>query len=136
MPPLSLREASRAFAVSRATLTKALESGKVSGVRDDAGYWQIDPAELARVYEARRPTKEVVNRPKPDDLSHDDPAQKPAQIHGRPPADDLALRLARAETALEAEREKTAILERHLADLRAMLPAPESRRRRRWWPWR
>jgi hypothetical protein len=42
---------------------------------------------------------------------------------------DVAARLARAE----AEREKVQMLERHLNDVRRMLPAPENRPRRRWW---
>lgn len=132
MPLLSLREASRTFAVSRATLTKALENGKVSGVRDDAGHWKIDPAELARVYETRRPAKGAVDRSRPDDMSQ----ARPAQIYDVPPPCELELRLAHAEAALDAEREKNALLERHLADLRTMLPSPETRPRRSWWRWR
>jgi hypothetical protein len=49
-------------------------------------------------------------------------------------ATDILTRLAIAETALEAEREKTALLQRHLDDIRLMLPAPDDARpRRRWW---
>jgi len=45
------------------------------------------------------------------------------------------VRLARAETALDAEREKTAMMERYLGDVRRMLPPPDAEPRRRWWPW-
>jgi hypothetical protein len=44
--------------------------------------------------------------------------------------------------ALDAEREKNAMLQRHLDDVRRMLPPPEStgypamtKKPRGWWPW-
>jgi hypothetical protein len=53
---------------------------------------------------------------------------------------DILTRLAVAEAALDAEREKTAMLQRHLDDVRRMLPPPESpgdpalrKRPRSWW---
>ncbi|WP_161785922.1 hypothetical protein [Thalassobacter sp. 16PALIMAR09] len=52
----------------------------------------------------------------------------------KPNDEDLSVRLARAEAALDAEREKTAILERHLDDVRRMLPPPDAKPRR-WWRW-
>lgn len=127
---LSLRQAAAAFAVSRTTLIKALENGKVSGSKDDAGQWQIDPAELARVYKARP----AQTRPKPDQIDH--AGQGGLSTPEPPRQDDLAIRLARAEAELAAERDKTALLERHLDDLRRMLPPPDAApQRRRWWPW-
>ena len=48
--------------------------------------------------------------------------------------ENLSVRLARAEAALDAEREKTAMLERHLDDVRRMLPPPDAKPRR-WWRW-
>lgn len=54
MVNLSIREAVKHFDVSRPTLTKALKSGKLSGVQDSQGQWQIDPSELARVYQRRQ----------------------------------------------------------------------------------
>lgn len=128
MPELSLREAALRFQVSRATLSKDLARGKVSGVRDASGNWRIDAAELARVYVARPSAA----RPSPDHAGRDRPPPEPA-----PSGEDasLAVRLARAEAELAAEREKVALLERHLDDVRRLLPAPETRSRRRWWPW-
>lgn len=132
MANISLREASRRFAVTRATLNKHLAKGKVSGVRDAAGHWQIDTAELIRMYKPR----ETVGRTKPDQVSRDDPPLDHQHTPTLPSADpDLAVRLAHAETALAAEREKTAMLQRHLDDVRLMLPAPDAKPRRRWWPW-
>lgn len=53
MDNLSIREAVKHYQVSRPTLTKALKSGKISGEKDGQGQWQIDPSELARVYQPR-----------------------------------------------------------------------------------
>ena len=130
MAKLSPREAVKRYQVSRATLTKALQDGTVSADKTDAGHWRIDSAELARVYQPRA-TPKAAGRPSPDQMSRDSPDYATASE-----AADMAVKLARAEAALEAEREKTALLERHVADLRRMLPAPETPppRRRRWWP--
>ena len=127
MPKLSPRDAVRLYRVSRATLTKALSDGKISAEKTDAGHWQIDPAELARVYLPRAPQK-AVSRASPGQVSRDEPGQKTAVDH------DMAARLAKAEAELAAEREKTALLQRNLDDLRRMLPPPDAKPRR-WWPW-
>jgi len=128
MPKLSPRDAVRLYRVSRATLTKALSDGKISAEKTDAGHWQIDPAELARVYAPRAPQK-AVSRASPGQVSRDEPGQKTALD-----AADMAARLARAEAALDAERAKVDLLQRNLDDLRRMLPPPDAKPRR-WWPW-
>lgn len=127
MPMLSLRQAAAAYAVSRTTLTKDLNKGKVSGSRDEFKQWQIDESELARVY-APRPAQKAA---RPAQLGRTSPAQTAPE-----PSSDLglAIRLARVEAELSAEREKTALLERNLDDLRRMLPPPDTKPRRRWWP--
>ena len=53
MANVSIREAVKFYQVSRPTLSKSLKSGIISGVKDDRGQWQIDRAELDRVYQAR-----------------------------------------------------------------------------------
>jgi len=128
MPKLSPRDAVKVYQVSRATLTKALSDGKISAEKTDAGHWQIDPAELARVYAPRAPQK-AVSRASPDQVSRDEPGQSTG-----PDTVDMAARLARAEAALDAERAKVDLLQRNLDDLRRMLPPPDAKPRR-WWPW-
>src|SRR6056297_1070757 len=81
----------------------------------DAGHWQIDPAELARVYQTRTP-QTAVSRTKPEQLNRDEPEQK-ADVD-----QDTAARLVRAEAELAAERKETALLERHLDDVRRVCP--------------
>lgn len=128
MPKLSPRDAVKVYQVSRATITKALFDGKISAEKTDAGHWLIDTAELGRVY-APRSTQKAVSRASPDQVSRDEPGQKTTSD-----AVDMAVRLARAEAALDAEREKVILLQLNLDDLRRMLPAPDAKPGRRWWP--
>lgn len=134
--PMTPREAVKTFAVSRATLLKDLQNGKLSGTRDDRNNWQLDPAELARVYRYRPVENTNADQARPDYISQ----TRPDQIdQAKPLIDaasvDLNLRLVRAELELAAEREKNALLQRHLDDVRRMLPAPDAKPARRWWPW-
>lgn len=47
---ISLAEAAQRVGIHRSNLLRAIKAGRISGTRDDAGAWQIDPAELVRVY--------------------------------------------------------------------------------------
>jgi hypothetical protein len=46
----TLRTAAKATGISRATIHRAIQSGKISARRKDDGFFEIDPAELHRVY--------------------------------------------------------------------------------------
>ena len=46
----TLGSAAKAVGKSKATISKALKSGRISGHKDDSGVFHIDPAELHRVY--------------------------------------------------------------------------------------
>jgi hypothetical protein len=46
----SLLEAARAVGRSKAAILKAIKSGRISAGKDALGQWEIDPAELHRVY--------------------------------------------------------------------------------------
>ena len=136
MPELSPRDAVKLYQVSRATLMRALSNGTISAEKTDAGHWRIDAAELARVYEPR-----PSSRTKPDQPNRTETPPEPLlDRNAKPDNQDIAVRLARAEAALDAEREKTAMLERHLDDVRRMLPPPNrddypiKKDKRRWWP--
>ena len=128
MSKLSPRDAVKMYQVSRATLMRALSDGKISAEKTDAGHWQIDAAELRRLYQPR-PTGKPVDRTKPEQVNRRETPTEPPLDHA------LELRLARAEAALDAEREKNALLQQNLDDLRRMLPPPDAVPRRRWWPW-
>lgn len=64
MPLISISRAAKLYDVSRPTLQKALKDGIISGQKVKAGgseSWQIDTAELARLYQLRggNPGKEI-----------------------------------------------------------------------------
>ena len=47
---LTMGQAAKEAGVSKATLSRAIKSGKISANKNDNGGWDIDPAELFRVY--------------------------------------------------------------------------------------
>jgi len=127
---VSIREAVKIYQVSRPTLTKALKIGKVSGVQDGKGQWQIDPAELARVYQPRTESAKTGGQDEPDNFTNKN-THLPGEVN------TLKAQLAEAEQraavaeALAEERGK------HIEDLRRMLPAPQEAQRPGWrWPWK
>ena len=52
MPYLTLGEAAKSAGRTKPTILNAIKKGRVSAKKDDKGQWQIDPAELHRVYPA------------------------------------------------------------------------------------
>ena len=52
MPKLSLRQAATAANISKSTILRAVQSGRLSADRTQTGGYAIDPAELFRVYPA------------------------------------------------------------------------------------
>ena len=46
----TLGDAAKATGKSKATISKAIKSGRISATKDETGAFQIDPAELHRVY--------------------------------------------------------------------------------------
>ena len=65
MPPLTLNQAAREAGRSKATLLEAIRGGRLSAPKDELGRYQIDPAELFRVYPptGRRPDAETATDP-------------------------------------------------------------------------
>ncbi|WP_282604014.1 hypothetical protein [Paracoccus sp. PARArs4] len=119
MPMISVSQAAKQFKVSRPTLQKALKDGTITGEKVSAGgstSWQIDTAELARVYEMRKggdniaPRQDTVERqrlamPKEADFSSPaNPLQDEVATLREKLAD--AERRAAAEEAKAEERER------------------------------
>lgn len=90
MKNISIREAVKQFQVSRPTLTKALNSDKVSGQKDDNGTWMMDPSEVAWVYKPRLPS--------PDKEQADDALLEALKSQ----IEDLKARLDKSEDARAA----------------------------------
>jgi excisionase family DNA binding protein len=56
MALVTLGEASRLVGVGKTTLSRAIKAGRLSASRTDTGSYEIDPAELHRVYPFKPPT--------------------------------------------------------------------------------
>lgn len=72
MKPLSLNKAAEISHKSKAGLLKAIRSGRLSARQNELKVWEIDPAELHRVYPYQLPnTEETAKLPqeKPDESS-------------------------------------------------------------------
>lgn len=129
MANVSIRAAVKIYQVSRPTLTKALQNGKVSGVQDGKGQWQIDPSELARVYQPRTGQTESTGKDEPVNFTSKNTTLQSEFEALKARLTDAEQRAAVAE-ALAEERSK------HIEDLRRMLPAPDEAQRHGWrWPW-
>ena len=50
MTKLSLNKAAKEASVAKSTLLEALKSGRMSANQNEKGHWEIDPAELFRVF--------------------------------------------------------------------------------------
>jgi hypothetical protein len=60
MATISLGQAAKLAGVGKTTLSRAIKAGKLSASRRDDGSYEIDPAELSRVYEIKSETPETV----------------------------------------------------------------------------
>lgn len=102
MANVSIREAVKFYQVSRPTLSKALKGGDVSGVKDGKGQWQIDPAELARVYQPRKVELEHSGQHLPGNLTTVNTSENhPEATALKREIDLLREMLAKAETNSE-----------------------------------
>jgi hypothetical protein len=96
----TLGEAAKATGKSKATISKAIKSGRISAQKDETGTFHIDPSELHRVY--------------PPAVSSE---QEETQVNtATKPDNDGAIRELQAR--LEAAQERLADKEGVIADLR------------------
>ena len=97
MTTLSLREAAEQTGVSKSTIFRAIRAGKLSAGRTVDGNFEIDPAELFRVYAPKQTpvAVECVAEPK---LGHDAPDA------------ETAMKLALLDAEVKALREMVAEL--------------------------
>ena len=131
---LSLGQAAKETGKSKSVISNALHSGRLSGKKTDKGGWEIDPAELFRVF-AKQNTQE---RKKEQNRMPENPAQNALleqEIrHLREQLDrerELNRDLSRRLDAENEERRKLTLL---LTDQRATAPqkAAEGRLARAW----
>jgi len=76
----SLRDAAEAVGLGKPSILKAIQKGRISAKKNELGQWEIDPAELHRVYKAidREPLPSVaVQREEPHEETRETPENNP-----------------------------------------------------------
>ena len=139
----SANQAAEATGKNVATITRAIKSGKLSATKDTSGAWQIDGAELSRVYPLRTQSLQNLtmqngaNPTQRDKLAEDNALREElAALRERDKLKDTLLENYVAQMAdLKEDRDKwrqqaTNLLASQEAEL--VVPAPV--KRRQWWP--
>ena len=98
---LTLGQASKETGVSKATLSRALKSGKLSGDRQEDGSFKIDPAELFRVFQRNTSDNPNVKQ-----------TVTPIETH------ETDIKLVRLEAENSALKRENELLQKQIADLR------------------
>lgn len=96
----TLGEAARATGKSKATISKAIKSGRISAQKDETGTFHIDPSELHRVY--------------PPTVSN----EQEETLIGNPVKADIDGTIRELQARLEAAHERLSDKEAVIADLR------------------
>jgi len=81
MAKLSLRQAAQQAGVSKSTILRAVQKGRLSADRTDKGGYSIDPAEVERVY-GDRSAQQSSNGVKGQGATGDETAVLQAQLDG------------------------------------------------------
>src|SRR3954452_21697877 len=133
----NLVSAAAAIGVSKATMHRYIRKGLISATRTDDGFYEIDPAELHRVFPPVSETaSETVSRDdkKPDKTEGETGRYAPvleAQLEG---LKALIAEKDRRIMALETDRDRWAEQAKRLA-LSPPAASPTDKARG-WWPWR
>lgn len=129
----TLGQAAKEVGVAKSVLSRAIKNGRMSARKTENGSFEIDPAELFRVF-PKQPQKEQTTTPSNPDLLQgklDVLVQLVATLESE--RDDLRARLDReAEERRKAQAQLTALL----SDQRATAQAEPVSRKRTWFGWR
>jgi hypothetical protein len=107
----SLMQAAEAAGRAKSTILRAIQSGKVSAIRDEiTGGWMIDPAELHRVYPVGANTVPVQNATPP--------VQRSTEVQHRSATASLQARIEAVEARIAEMQEAQRLRDEVIADLR------------------
>lgn len=124
----TLSKAASATGKNKATIQRAIKSGKISAIKNSYGTYEIDPSELHRVYPAA--TQIVAQHNTSNETQRSENYDEAMQ---------LKMNLLEAERARERDQLQSTIddlrtrLDRSEERITALLPAPA---KRSWLPWR
>lgn len=124
----TLSQAATATGKNKATIQRAIKSGKISATKNSSGAYDIDPSELHRIFPAT--AQRVAQHDISNDTQHYDNHGETMQVK---------LNLFEAEREREREQLQATIddlrtrLDRSEERVMALLPAPQ---KRSWLPWK
>lgn len=139
----SANQAAEVTGKNVATITRAIKSGKLSATKDPAGAWQIDGAELSRVYPLRAQSLHTPAMQKgANPTQKDNPTEanalreELAALRERDKLKDTLLENYVVQMAdLKEDRDKWRQQATNLLANQETGPvAPAPAKRRRWWP--
>ncbi len=125
----TLGQAAKATGLSKMTIQRALKSGRISGQKDETGSYQLDPAELHRVFPPVTPSDD--NTP----VTMRQTETPPADIELRVGFARLEAEVAGLKAMLEDMRTERDRWHAQAERLVLAPPAPQPEPRR-WWQWR
>lgn len=137
MAELTLSQAAKRVGRGKSTLHRAIKSGRLSASRADDGTFRIDPSELLRAFPSAVPVRSN-GTPRNGAVSAVERSEMAALrselIAARQAAAVADAERRAAETLADERARALDLAERHIADLRRLLPAPASAPVfRRWW---
>ncbi len=121
MEPFTLNQAAKACHKSKSAILEAIRSGRLSASRNDKNQWQIDPAELFRVYPARTSTEP------PYQVDYHRPEPIPTTPENHPTTAIMLDKIASIEAERDRERQQ---LQNTIDDLRRRLDQESEERRK------
>ena len=116
----SLSEAADEIGKSKMTIQRAIKKGRLSADRDEQGAYQIDPAELHRVFPAKKPAKKKAANGDGETLQHETDQLRR----------DIEVRDAQIEREQSERRREREQLETTIDDLRKRLDTESAERQR------
>jgi hypothetical protein len=123
--PHTLGMAAKAAGVSKSTLRRAIDAGRLSATRRDDGSYEIDPAELHRVF----PRSSAGT----SEMARSDTAVGTGALQVE--VDLLRERLVDKEAVIDDLRRRLDAEAEERRRLTALLTDQRPPRRRRWWSW-
>jgi len=120
MQPFTLNKAAKACHKSKSAILAAIRTGRLSASRNDLNQWQIDPAELFRVYPASTGAEQTYQV----DHTNQEPTKTTQENHSTTMMLD---RIASIEVERERERQQ---LQATIDDLRHRLTMETEERRK------
>ena len=139
----SANQAAEATGKNVATITRAIKSGKLSATKDTSGAWQIDGAELSRVYPLRTQSLQNLTMQSDANITQRDKfteanalREELAALRERDRLKDTLLENYVTQMAdLKEDRDKWRQQATNLlASQEAELVVPTPVKHRRWWP--